>query len=98
MPAPQAGRAPSAWGVQPGLGEVEELGLADAEPLHLLHLGLQLRWRLLALALAGLRLGGEVHRHGVGPALVAHGNAADDVGTEGGPRRGVLAHELPRPV
>src|SRR5215218_3146620 len=88
----------SAWGVQQGLLEVEELRLPDAQRRHLLHLGPQLRRRLLALALARRRLGGEVHRHGVGPTLVAHRHAADDLGAEGRPRRGVLAHELPRPV
>src|SRR5215203_1885064 len=98
MPAPQAGRAPSAWGVQPGLLEVEELRLANAQLLHLLHLGLQLRRRLLALAFAGLRLRGEIHRHGVGPTLMTHRHTADDIGTEGSPRRGVLTHELPRPL
>ena len=28
----------STWGVEPGLGEIDELRLADAELVHLLHL------------------------------------------------------------
>ena len=85
-------------GVEPGALEVEELGHADAERVHLLHLGLQLGGRLLALALAGLLLGGEVDRHGVGAAVVGDGDAAEDVGAEGGPVGGVLGHELAGPV
>src|SRR5215204_1214878 len=67
------------------LPEVEELGLTGADLVHLLHVGLQL-WRyLLAFAFPGVRLGSEVHDHGVRTAIMSHGHASDHVGTKCGP-------------
>ena len=68
------------------------------ELLHLFHLCLQGRRRLLAFAFARRLFGGEVQRHGVGTTVVSHPNAADDLGAEGGPLGRVLLHELPRAV
>ncbi len=56
---PAAGRLgagePLLRGAQPGIVQVEELRYPDAELAHLLHPGLQLRRRFLALTFASLR-------------------------------------------
>src|SRR6266508_4344826 len=95
MPAPRPGESTSACGVQPGLLEVEELRLPDAQRRHLVHLGLQLRWRLLAFAFAGLLLGREagqrdeaaVFGHPGGRAQPARGTGRELLGppVEGDP-------------
>ena len=56
------------------------------------------RGRLLALALAGRLLGGEVQRHRVAAAVVSGGHAAEDLRAERGPLARVLLHQLPGPV
>src|SRR2546426_842361 len=81
--------------VEPGQSEVEKFGLADTELVHLVHLCLQLRRWLLAFAFACRLFGGEVQGHGVGPALMSHHHAADDVRPERGPDLWVLCHEFP---
>src|SRR5215213_10734134 len=80
------------------LPEVEELGLAGADLVHLVHGRLKL-WRyLLAFALPGLFLGGEVQDHGVRTVIVTHRDAADHVGTKFRPFVCVLGHQFPCPL
>src|SRR5512143_903704 len=84
----------SPGGVEPGLSQIEELRLADAERVHLVHLRLDVGRRLPAFALPGLLFGGEVQRHGVGALVVLDQHAADDIRAERRPVRGALPHKL----